>query len=141
MRTNFFDLPKPELPRKTITLPSFGEVVLEKMDTASQMRLQSLTEQKYKQWGAESDFPFMVDDRWIDVTYPYAATCCALVVMQKQPQPYNFEELIHASVKAEDEYNLLVLAARDLNDTIDESGDPKAFDQPEKESSDLKVSA
>lgn len=130
-RANFFDIPAPVLPRKELDLPTFGKVVLEKMDTAGTMRYEALGKEKYAEWGPEGPFPFMVDDRYILVTETYAYSVAGLCVMQKQDEPYGFEELLRASVVCEDEYNLLVVAANELNKAV--APDPKAV--PSKESS------
>jgi len=131
-RANFFDIPAPVLPRKKLDLPTFGKVILEKMDTASTMRYEALGKEKFQQWGPAGEFPFMVDERYILVTETYAYSLAGLCIMQRQDEPYSFEELLRASVVREDEYNLLVVAANELNKAV--SADPKAV-QP-KQSSD-----
>jgi hypothetical protein len=131
MRANFFDIPLPVLPRKELNLPTFGKVVLEKMDTAGTMRYEDLGKEKFAQWGPEGEFPFMVDERYILVTETYAYSIAGLCVMQKQDEPYGFEELLRSSVVCEDEYNLLVVAANELNKAV--APDPKVA-QPKQSS-------
>lgn len=137
MRANFFELPKPELPRRTINLPTFGEVVLERISTASAMRLNELTEAKLAEWGPGSDKVFLVGEEPIALTRNLTATCAGLAIMQRQTDPYSFEELVNACYKSEDEFNLLSIAANELNSEV-MTVDPKSTEVPPKESSGLK---
>ena len=121
MRTNFFERPAPVLPTKTLNLPVFGEVVLEKMDYAKTMKYRSLAEEKIQYYSVHP-FP-LIGDKAIDITDAWANTAAIAHVMQIQDDPYSFEELIAASVTDEEEYNTVISAVNDLNLEVEE--DPK----------------
>jgi hypothetical protein len=122
MRANFFERPAPILPRTELNLPTFGEVVLEKMDLAKAMKFRALSQEKFNQYQINLFPP--IGDKIVDITLEWAESAAALAVMQLQDEPYSFEELIAASVTDEEEYNELALAANTLNSKVDEL--PKA---------------
>jgi hypothetical protein len=135
MRTNFFQKPAPELPRKTLNLPSFGEITLEKMDTAKIMRFQALSAQKVEYYQSNI-FPAIGNRDDIEVSKILADCCAALTIMQvrRVPEhgldaqsyetwladnkPYSFEEFVASAITAEDEFNLLTIAANELNNLV-----------------------
>jgi len=120
-RTNFFERQAPILPKKTVTLPTFGEVVLEKMDNVKGMRFRAIVREKIAHY-LVNPFP-PIGDKVIDITDEWAESAAALMVMQVQDEPYSFEELIAASITDEEEYNQLATEANELNSEV--SVDPK----------------
>lgn len=118
-KADFFNRKRPDLERITLELPTFGTVVLERMGTDAVMHHQAISNEMWERYGPTSDICFpMVDDKPVTLTYNWCATAAGLLVMQKQDEPYSFEEIIAGSLTDEDEYNQLVNAANLLNVSV-----------------------
>lgn len=143
MATNFFDRKAKTMPTKEINLPSYGLIVLEKMNGPKTMAYSDLAQKKMAQYASEP-FPALYDESGgiitVDLTAPWCNTACMIYVMQK-PQDwgmnadgepvdgrYSFEQIVASSVTDEDDYNLLVAAVNEINGELTEvDPDPKAL--------------
>ena len=148
-KANFFDRKAKVMPTATIDLPSYGKVVLEKLNNPKSMAYWELSAKKYEHY-SKNPFPPVEDENGNPIEFTVTQTWCDTVamatVMQKMQDwgtaddgmpidnRYSFEEIFASSLTDEDDYNLLIHALNDLNATPLVADDPKAL-TPEASSS------